>query len=101
MPSENQPSLKCPNCGSATIRRSHRNPLDRLRSLAGYKPYRCHDCQRRFHFRAEPAGRKAQSSTRSESRKRRQALKRREAVIYALALAAFAIVAFVITLERG
>jgi hypothetical protein len=38
---------------------------------------------------------------RSESRRRRTAARRRELFIYAMALVAFAVAAFVITRERG
>jgi DNA-directed RNA polymerase subunit RPC12/RpoP len=101
MASENKPSLRCPSCGSVTVRRSKRTLLDRLVAYAGYRPYRCHDCRRRYHVvsRDIVAGPKAEA--RVESRKRRKALKRRELVVYAFALVAFAIAAFVITRERG
>ena len=40
----------CPGCRSVNCFRSHRDGiLDFALSLAGMRPWRCHDCERRFH----------------------------------------------------
>lgn len=40
----------CPSCGSEDVRRTHRRTLfDWAISSLGPRPYRCADCQRRFH----------------------------------------------------
>lgn len=47
--------LTCPVCRSEIVRRSgRRNMMERLWSLAGRYPYRCHDCQTRFFGIHEP-----------------------------------------------
>jgi hypothetical protein len=47
--------LTCPVCRSETIRRSgRRNFFERVWSLVGRYPYRCHDCQTRFFAIREP-----------------------------------------------
>lgn len=43
----------CPECREPKVRRSHRRTLaDYLLSLAGLRPYRCHECGHRFHARS-------------------------------------------------
>jgi len=40
----------CPQCRSADCFRSHREgPIDRLNSLTGLRPWRCHTCDWRFY----------------------------------------------------
>ncbi|OFV98344.1 MAG: hypothetical protein A3H28_17330 [Acidobacteria bacterium RIFCSPLOWO2_02_FULL_61_28] len=42
----------CPECGKEQVHRSRRRTLsDYLLSLAGLVPYRCHECDHRFHVR--------------------------------------------------
>jgi len=39
----------CPQCGSATVRRSHRHGLvDRILQIVRFRPYRCQECYNRF-----------------------------------------------------
>jgi predicted RNA-binding Zn-ribbon protein involved in translation (DUF1610 family) len=41
--------LMCPQCGSATVRRSHRQGLvDRILQIVRFRPYRCQECYNRF-----------------------------------------------------
>ena len=43
----------CPECGETNVRRSRRRTLrDYLLSLTGLRPYRCHECNHRFHDRS-------------------------------------------------
>ena len=47
--------LTCPICRSRSIRRSsRRNFMEKLWSLSGRYPYRCHDCQTRFYAMRPP-----------------------------------------------
>jgi predicted RNA-binding Zn-ribbon protein involved in translation (DUF1610 family) len=102
MSTVNRHSHNCPKCGSQAIRRSRRNLIDRLLALANLKAYRCRECGRRFHLPVDSAvPQPPKEQARSESRKRRRALKRREILVYVMALAAFAVAAFVITREGG
>ena len=42
----------CPQCGKARLRRSRRKNLnDYILSLGGLHPYRCHECNYRYHIR--------------------------------------------------
>jgi predicted RNA-binding Zn-ribbon protein involved in translation (DUF1610 family) len=39
----------CPQCGSATVRRSHRRGVvDRILQMVRFRPYRCQECYNRF-----------------------------------------------------
>ena len=40
--------MKCPNCRSERLRRSHHRPQDGLRRSVFYAAYRCRDCRQRF-----------------------------------------------------
>jgi hypothetical protein len=101
MATEDKHPHKCLSCGSVAIRRSHATLIDDLWSFAGYSVYRCRDCRVRFHLPAEEAPPWTKREARNESSKRRKALRRREVLVYAAAIVAFAIVAFIITRERG
>ena len=95
------PRHKCPGCGSESIRRSRRTAIDQVRCIAGYRPYRCRECDRRFHLPYRRRAAAAKPETRSESHKRRRAIRHREFFVYAIALIAFAIMAVFLTRERG
>jgi len=42
----------CPQCRSADCHRSHRDGVfDFFGGVAGFKPWRCHTCEHRFHAR--------------------------------------------------
>lgn len=39
----------CPTCNSTNVRRSRSHALrDRIMKFAGFTPYRCRDCHKRF-----------------------------------------------------
>jgi transcriptional regulator NrdR family protein len=94
---------RCPGCGAERATRSRSRGVDHLIALTGRKPYRCPACRKRFHaFVADaPKHTPVASGERKESKRRRYDALRREAVVYFLALAVFAVLAFVITQERG
>ena len=53
-----RPSDVCPECGKNSVFRSRRRfPGDHLLSLIGLYPYRCRECDHRFHSRRRSAGR--------------------------------------------
>lgn len=48
-------TLRCPRCGSEIIHQSRRRTIrDRVRGIFNYRPYRCEDCDLRFHYREKP-----------------------------------------------
>ena len=49
---ENQQQRVCPQCGNAQVRRSRRRTVpDFLLGLFGLRPYRCDECDHRYHTR--------------------------------------------------
>jgi hypothetical protein len=43
----------CPDCGKSAVRRSRRRTLkDYVAALVGLRPYRCHECNHRYHDRS-------------------------------------------------
>jgi hypothetical protein len=43
----------CPECGNASIRRSRRRTVgDYVLMVAGFRPYRCSECNHRYHDRS-------------------------------------------------
>jgi hypothetical protein len=62
--------------------------------------YRCRECHSRFHLRSQSLALSPAAKGRNDSRKRRLILRRREFYVYAAALLAFVVLAFVITRER-
>jgi hypothetical protein len=97
-------SLKCPRCGSSSVRRSRSTMLDRILAIIGLKALKCRHCKCRFRTRYEEpqaVEKKPSESVRSESARRRRVAKIRELQIYAFALAAFVIMLYLITRDRG
>jgi hypothetical protein len=75
---------------------------DRLHGVFSRFPYRCRECNRRFRLKT-PIGRRTlpKGTGRAGKRQRRRQIQTREALLYGLALLAFAIVAFFVTGERS
>ena len=96
-------SLKCPKCGSASVRRTRSTTLDRILSVFGLKAVKCRECRLRFRTRFEQLQvvEKKSESGRSESTRRRRAARRREIQVYGFALIAFLLMLYMITRERG
>jgi hypothetical protein len=97
-------SLKCPKCGSSSVRRSRSTMLDRVLAIFDLKALKCRQCKCRFRTRYhEPTvvEKKTSETQRSESRRRRRVARRREIQVYACALGAFLFMLYVITRERG
>lgn len=67
--------MNCPKCGKGTAHRSHRNQLDWTISWLGFKPYRCKECQHRFH-----AYRDGESSPRLRTAEERRIMKLRRGI---------------------
>jgi hypothetical protein len=86
-------SPKCPECGSLAVRRSHRTWFERILTTFDIRPLRCSQCRHRFLHRS--------AGERKESARRRLAVRKREAALYVCALFAFAIFAWIITIDRG
>ena len=63
------PHVTCKRCLSNDIQRSRRKGLgDKLKAVAGWWPYRCEDCERRFYARGRhlrPDPQPTQAGTRS------------------------------------
>jgi proteasome lid subunit RPN8/RPN11 len=72
---EQQREAICPRCGGKHLRRSHtRGPIERLREVFGYYPYRCHECLSRFFLKTS-----SDLLTRARSGPRRRPEERRRA----------------------
>jgi transposase-like protein len=96
--------MLCPKCKDRA-HRAHRVGLtEHLASIAGFLPYKCHDCNNRFlRFRdsspearvsANPRVEREIAATRTaHGRKRRQ----REVLLYGLALLLFAAILYFLT----
>jgi len=83
-------AIHCPSCNGTLLRRSHRAGMaERIYSLVGRYPYRCHSCQSRFLLAvkgnpaAQPSERRMER-VRSESRR-----KRRLILLFIVSLAVF------------
>ena len=103
--SERLVQMLCPKCKTDNAHRSHRVGLrERFGSIAGYHPYRCHDCQHRFVTRRYPSpelGATAGRSTAREVSSTRGALrwkrKRRDLVLFVGALIVFGMILYYLT----
>jgi DNA-directed RNA polymerase subunit RPC12/RpoP len=99
--------MQCSQCKTDSAHRSHRAGLkERLASLFGYYPYRCHRCGHRFlklrYADDEPATAAARGTER-EIASTRGALRwkavRRQILLYGWALVLFAIILYYLTRE--
>jgi proteasome lid subunit RPN8/RPN11 len=83
---ERQREAICPRCGSRQVRRSRRTgPIERLREVFGFYPYRCHECLSRSFLKTsfdllERA--RSGSRKRPEERKRLRQRTRREMLLW-------------------
>lgn len=99
----------CPKCKTHSAERSHRKSvLDRLAYMAGFSPYRCLQCRRRFlHFRfsAPPEIPAAERGTAREIRKTRRQLQfariKQQIYLYAIAGLIFLGFLYFLAKERG
>jgi len=56
----NKPWRVCPECGKARARRSRRRSVtDHLLGAFGLRPYRCHECDYRYHARGRTRARRS------------------------------------------
>ena len=55
----------CPSCGSKRVHRSHRKWYELPMKLIGIRPYRCHECRKRFFSAPESDPEKKQTSRES------------------------------------
>ena len=104
----------CPKCKTHRTDRSHRRGLfEHCIAVAGYYPYRCRNCQRRFlRFRCTSIKETAAAETEAvhprvqrEIRATRGAMKakrkRRELLLYGVALVLFLVFLYYVTREHG
>jgi hypothetical protein len=95
--------MLCPKCKTDHAHRSHRAGLgERVASLVGYRPYRCHKCGLRFlSFRyslPEPVpGAEREIAATQGSLRRGQ--RRREFLLYGSALTVFIVILYYLTRE--
>jgi len=97
--------MKCPKCGSASVRESRRGKWnDPVHRAVGQTAYRCRDCRARFYFAEPPESR----SSKNSSRRRRRAahahrgIQRRflEVALFVIALVLFLVFLRYITREQ-
>jgi hypothetical protein len=94
--------VQCPNCKTERAHRSHRRGIwERVSSLLGFYPYRCHQCHHRFLHYKYAMPKDAPSSTEREIRATRMKIKRkrktREFMLYGFGLLLFLLFLYYIT----
>ncbi len=79
-------ALACPRCGSKHIQRSRRSgPLDQLRGILGFYPYRCHECLSRSYLKTATSlweSVRQHPRKRPEERRRARSRSRREILLW-------------------
>jgi proteasome lid subunit RPN8/RPN11/DNA-directed RNA polymerase subunit RPC12/RpoP len=95
----------CPRCGSEQLRRSRRaGPIDQLRGVLGYNPYRCNEClSRSFLKTSSPLMELARSNRhrRPEERKRAWQRTRREIILWGCGIFGFLAILYYLIRDTG
>ena len=104
-PEPQQAEPICPKCGGKHLRRSRRTgPIERIRQVFGYYPYRCHECLSRSFLKTSPnLLRVARSSPRKrpEERKRARQRTRREILLWGGGIFGFLAILYYIVRDTG
>ena len=95
----------CPKCGSQHLRRSRRTgPIERLRGVFGFHPYRCHECLSRSFLKTSPdllERARATSRKRPEERKRARLRARREILLWGGGILGFLAILYYMIRDTG
>jgi ribosomal protein L37AE/L43A len=95
----------CPKCGSQRLRRSRRTgPIERLRELFGFYPYRCHECLSRSFLRTSSGLlelARSKSKKRPEERRRARERTRREILLWGSGILGFLAILYYLIRDTG
>jgi proteasome lid subunit RPN8/RPN11 len=100
-----QPELLCSRCGSQRLHRSRRTgPMDRLRGIFGFHPYRCHECLSRSFLKTSSGLldlARSNRRRRPEERKRVRQRTRREVLLWSGAVFGFLAILYYLIRDTG
>jgi proteasome lid subunit RPN8/RPN11/DNA-directed RNA polymerase subunit RPC12/RpoP len=104
-PEPQKTELLCPRCGSQRLRRSRRTgPMERLRGIFGFDPYRCHECLSRSFLKTSSGFLELARSNRRrrpEERKRARQRTRREVLLWCGSVFGFLAILYYLIRDTG
>lgn len=99
------PEISCPKCGSNRLRRSRKNgPIEQIRAILGFKPYRCHECLSRLLLKTAPSlpgEARSHRKRRPEERRRVRERTRREVLLWGGGVFGFMAILYYLIRDSG